>query len=73
MAVDSATVVILLQPSLYVFESFEVLLKLVLSRGGRILIIFNSKKKEIILIQFIEVHTSTSGECNLVGSRAGRL
>ena len=72
MTVDSATVVILLQPSFNIFESFEILLKLFLSRGGRVLIISNTKKKEIILIQFIEVHSSSSGECNLVGSRAGR-
>ena len=67
MAVDSTTFVILLQPSLYVFESFEIFLKLLMSGGRWVLIVFDSKEKEIILIQLTKIHLSTRCCINHVG------
>lgn len=56
MAVDFTTIVVLLQPSLNVFEPLQVLFKLVLSRSGWIVIIFNTKEEDVILVQFTKIH-----------------
>ena len=59
MAVDSTTVVVLLEPPFNVFESLEVFFKVLLSGGGWVVILLNSKEDKVIFIQFIDVHGST--------------
>ena len=66
MAVDFTTIVVLLQPSLNVFEPLQVLFKLVLSGSGWIVIIFNTKEEDVILVQFTKIHNllaSGNGDC----------
>ena len=50
MTVDLPTVMVLTQPSLDVLETAKVFIKLLLSRRSRILIMLDSKEKEIIFV-----------------------
>jgi len=61
MAVDGTTFVILLQPSFYIFKSLKIFLKLFLCKSVWIFIMSHSKKKEVILIQFIKSHLTLWG------------
>ena len=56
MAVDCTSFVVLPQPSLNITEPIEIILKVLLCGGLRVLIVSNGKKDEVILVQFTEVH-----------------
>ena len=67
MTVDSTSFMILLQPSLNIFEPLEIFFKVLLSGGCWIVIMLNGKKDKVIFIQFINIHGFLSANCDCDG------